>query len=76
MVCRRTGSISVAMGNGKCNVARVLNSTPHHEIVLGSGGRAACLRSNSQLCECELASRHGRFNPGDRCPKRLDGPQR
>jgi len=63
------------MDNGKCKVARGLNSTSHHEIVLGSGGRAARIHSNL-LCECELASRHGRFIPGDRCPKRLDWPHR
>ena len=43
----------MAMVNGKCKVAHGLNSTPHHEIVLGSGGKAARIHSNSQLCECE-----------------------
>lgn len=75
MVCRGTSFISVAMVNGKWKVARGLNSTPHHEIVLGSLSRAAGIHSNSQLCHSELASRHGRFTPCDRCPKRLAGPQ-
>jgi hypothetical protein len=66
--------ISVALDNGKYKVAHGLNSTPLHEIVLGGGGINARFHSNSQLCECELATLHGRFTPGDRCSKMLDRP--